>query len=748
MHNLLDDLFSQIDSLSTIQDTQKIKKLFIHLIQSHLPDATIQWLESKEDTKCKHIPVSTPDNHFGNISIKNAPPSEVTLDQIEKGARIIAQILEKVHIRKEKETQTNEELRKAKEKAEKNEAKSRGLLSAIPDMMFVFDSDGIIREYHAENKDNLYAPPELFLNKSVDEALPPDLAKLSLEKISKVLDHKSIEEYEYEITLNNKRHIFDSRMVYMNPSKTLAIVRDITKTKHAEYELRQREAVLNSIIKNLPFDFWARDKEGICFIQNNKSILNWGNHINKKLEDQDTPEELKRLWQSNNRRAYKGETINEEFSCNNKKDEHCYYQNIVAPIKDKDSIIGIMGLNIDITKQKKHESELIKAKEKAEESDRLKSAFLANMSHEIRTPMNGIMGFTQLLKNEMFSKNEQKEYLNIINSKSKQLLQIINNIIDISKLEANQVKVREETFSVHQMLKELYQEYQVEMKEAKKDHIKLNISEESLFKDISIKTDKAKVRQILSNLISNAIKYTEEGNIEIGCIPKDRKLLFYIQDTGIGISSDKQEIIFHRFRQAEDYSTRKYGGTGLGLTISNGLVNLLGGKIWLKSEESEGSCFYFTIPHTEQHLINKEKDASFCQKQDEAAFNWNDKNIMIVEDDPGSLHLMQAVIHRTNANCIICKTGKEAMQKFDKYQNQISIALMDIQLPDIKGTEVIKYIKNKNPDLPVIAQTANAMDGDKAKYLKEGCDDYISKPIKASKLLTKINNILTMTKPI
>jgi CheY-like chemotaxis protein len=360
--------------------------------------------------------------------------------------------------------------------------------------------------------------------------------------------------------------------------------------------------------------------------------------------------------------------------------------------------------------------------------------------------MNGIMGFTQLLKNEMFSQKEQKDYLDIINLKSKQLLQIINNIIDISKIEANQINIKHQSFSVNQMLKELFEEYQIELKEWKKDHIQLNIPDENLYKDVLIKSDKSRLRQILSNLISNAIKYTEDGYIEIGYTQEEKNVVFYVKDTGIGISQEKQEIIFQRFRQAEDYSTRKYGGTGLGLSISKALVKLLGGKIWLKSEEHKGSCFSFNIPLEENQMTDNTKDETLSYKPNETNFDWNAKNILIVEDDPGSLQLMQAVISRTNAHCIICKTGSEAMQKFDKYQNQISIALMDIQLPDISGMEIIKYMKNKNPDIPIIAQTAHAMDEDKTKYIDAGCDDYISKPIKASKLLSKINNIFISSK--
>jgi CheY-like chemotaxis protein len=345
----------------------------------------------------------------------------------------------------------------------------------------------------------------------------------------------------------------------------------------------------------------------------------------------------------------------------------------------------------------------------------------------------------------MFSPEEQREYLDVINLKSKQLLQIINNIIDISKIEASQIKVQYKSFSVNQLLKEVFEEYQIELKECKKEHIHLAIPDETLYKDIIIESDKSRLRQVLSNLISNAVKYTEEGNIEIGYIREHTQLKFYVKDTGIGISPDKLNVIFQRFRQAEDYSTRKYGGTGLGLSISKHLIELLGGTIWVDSKEHEGSCFYFTIPlHKAQtdssQQAESENVTNATEKTYEKEYNWNGKNILIVEDDLGSLQLMQAVICRTNAHCIICKTGKEAIEKFNKYKDQVSIVLLDIQLPDLHGSEIIEYIKNKREDLPVIAQTAHAMDGDQTKYLSQGFDDYISKPIKATKLLTKIND--------
>ncbi|MGM0497420.1 MAG: PAS domain-containing sensor histidine kinase [Bacteroidota bacterium] len=618
MNIFLNELFSYLDELSKLNEEDEVKHTFIQLIQKHYPNYTFHWSNSKNNTRAIKIPVQTPANFFGNIIVTTSSSTEQSLekndvDRIQKGGQIIAQLLEKIFIKKEKEKQ-KQELIEAKEKAEKNEAKSRGLLAAIPDMMFVFDKDGYITDYHAENKDDLYAKPELFLNKKVEDALPPHLAKISREKIKQVIEHKSVEEYEYEITLNNEKHIFDSRMVYLNPGKTLAIVRDITENKQAEQELRKREALLNSIINNLPFDFWARNQEGICFIQNEKSIENWGNLLGKKTEDYDSSKELINRWNKNNKKAFEGDIVTEEYSCANKHGKNLHFQNFVAPIKDKNRVIGIMGLNFDISKRKQHERELIKAKEKAEESDYLKSAFLANMSHEIRTPMNAILGFAQLIINQKLSDGEQMEYLNIIYLKTMHLLQIINNIIDLSKIEANQVKIRNQTFPVNQIFKELLEEYKTILQKNNKTNIQLKVPENCIQKEIYIHSDKTRIHQILSILLTNAVKFTEKGYIEFGFHKGKDQILFYVKDTGIGIPHDKQEVIFHRFRQAEDYSTRRYGGTGLGLSISKSLTKIMGGKIWVESKENEGSCFFFTIPlnkypdsETENNIKNEIK---------------------------------------------------------------------------------------------------------------------------------------------
>ncbi len=245
----------------------------------------------------------------------------------------------------------------------------------------------------------------------------------------------------------------------------------------------------------------------------------------------------------------------------------------------------------------KKQIELSIAKEKAEESDKLKSTFLANMSHEIRTPMNGILGFTELLNSTVLDK-KQIEYIDIIKNSGEHLLDLINDIIDISKFESNQLKVKESRCNINTLLKEIIHFFQLHLKNVGKSHLNLNISFGLKNGEDIIYTDSLRLRQIITNLISNSIKFTTSGEINISYTKhKNDKLLFSVKDTGIGMQKNQYEIIFDRFRQVDEGNKRKYGGTGLGLAISKACTELLGGKIWVESEIDKGSIFYFTIPY-------------------------------------------------------------------------------------------------------------------------------------------------------
>jgi len=381
--------------------------------------------------------------------------------------------------------------------------------------------------------------------------------------------------------------------------------------------------------------------------------------------------------------------------------------------------------------------ELEKAKEKAEESDRLKSAFLANMSHEIRTPMNGIMGFAQLLKEKETNPAQRKEYLNIIYGRTKHLLQIINDIVDISKIEANQLDIHPGHFDLNELMDSLFKEQSKELDELSKAHIKLKMTKGSRKDNFYIEGDSRRIRQVLLNLLSNAMKFTEKGSVEFGYkLENADHMTFYVKDTGVGISREKQKEIFERFRQGDETFNRKHEGTGLGLTISKNLVELMNGSIWLHSEKNEGAAFYFTIPFKQTKEDTKE-----ATETNHENYQWKDVNILLVEDDLASQELIHAGLSTTQANLTYCDTGQKALETLT-HQNKFDVILMDIRLPDINGLEVTREIRKSNMKIPIIAQTAHAMGEDRQKCLQAGANDYIAKPIDIHELMTTLNRYI------
>lgn len=390
----------------------------------------------------------------------------------------------------------------------------------------------------------------------------------------------------------------------------------------------------------------------------------------------------------------------------------------------------------DITERKNFIDELKSAKEKAEESEQLKSAFLANMSHEIRTPMNAILGFAQLLMQEGISQEEMQKYTEIITNSGNHLLNIINDIIDISKIDAKQLSIYKSDFELTELLNELKTFFQSILKTKEKS--KLNLIIQTDKNPVYINTDKTRLRQVLINLIGNAIKFTDEGTIELTWQIKKNKILFAIKDTGIGMTQEELNFVFERFRQGDETNKRRYGGTGLGLSISKEFIQLLGGNIFAESEKGKGSTFYFTIPFKNQNTASPK---IHTEKQIIPKSDLNKKTILIVEDDLYSQQILVELLKHQKANLLIAHDGLEALQ-ICKQHPEIELVLMDIQLPKLDGLETTKRIKKFRPDIVIIAQTANAMPEDKEKSLSAGCNDYISKPIDTQKLMKIINKYI------
>jgi len=409
--------------------------------------------------------------------------------------------------------------------------------------------------------------------------------------------------------------------------------------------------------------------------------------------------------------------------------------------------LGYIGITRDISESKRNEwllrlhvEELQKAKEKAEESDRLKSAFLANMSHEIRTPMNGILGFAELLKEPGLLDIEKQHYFQIIKKSSDRMLSIINDIISISKIESgimdsviSETNINKQTKYVHNLFK----------LDAAEKKLNFTYSDGLTDEACMILTDTEKFISILSNLVKNAIKFTDRGSIEFGYHLKNQEeslnlpeLEFYVRDTGIGIPKERQEAIFERFIQADIADKMARQGSGLGLAIAKAYVNQLGGKIWLESEEGKGTVFYFTLPYK---VEPKQKVVTKSNVPGEVISRDKKLKILLVEDDETSSGLMSVLINGMCKEILLAATGIEAVE-ISRANPDIDLILMDIQIPGINGYETTRQIRTFNKDVVIIAQTAFGLLGDREKAIDCGCNDYISKPIRKDELVGLIRN--------
>ncbi len=518
----------------------------------------------------------------------------------------------------------------------------------------------------------------------------------------------------------------------------VGVSRDISKRRTATEELRKlsraveqspESIFITNTLGDIEFcnpavsDITGYSKEEI--IGQNPRIFKSGNT---------TREEYQVIWNT----IASGEIWEGEF-LNQKKNGDLYWEAAsIAPVPDHSGkITHYLAIKKDITEQKKMTVDLIKTKEKAEENDRLKSAFLANISHEIRTPMNGILGFAELLNMPGLGSNEQQEYIRIIKKSGDRMLNIINEIVDISKIESGLMQISLSDTNINKQIEFIFNFFRPE---ALSKGL-LFFYDNSLSSEQSvIKSDKEKVYAILANLVKNAIKYTDKGSIEFGyklvTINESAFLEFYVKDTGIGIPSDRHQAIFERFIQSDIADKRAFQGAGLGLSIAKAYIEMLGGKIWVDSEEGKGTLFYFTLPYNARPY-EKTYVPSVALPHG-VTDQIKDMKILIVEDDTISEMLLSIALNKNNNEILKVWSGIQAIEVC-RERTDINLVLMDMQMPQMDGYETTRQIRKFNKDVIIIAQTAFALEGDKQKAIEAGCNDYIAKPINTSKLEQLIN---------
>ncbi len=668
---------------------------------------------------------------------------------------------------------TNEELIAAKQLAEQQ----------AKDIKHITDNaSSIIWKAEIDNKGNFI---NTFISDVVDDflGLPKGTINNDWDKYFSYIDEKYYSDiflifeqgyanlkkrfsFDYEITkANGSTAYFSSRgqaLKIDNKLFAFGSTVDITKRKLAEDALAENEAKYRLIFDNSPLGIIYYDTNGVILSCNNEFVRIIGSSKEKliglnmlNLPDKQLVESIKKSLSgkiSKYKGVYKPVTSDKTIPSNG----------IFSPIINNGKVTNCIGIIQDITEQKKYEQELkiaknkaeeneqklfqknkeyetineelrktnliaIKAKQKAEESDYLKTSFLQNMSHEIRTPMNGIIGFADLLNDVNITPEQRKNYTNIIKNSGYQLLRIINDILEISKLGTKQVKVFEEKVNLNNLLLEQFAIFDLKAKENNTNlFIKTGLPDDKSI----ILTDKTKLNKILSNLLENALKFTQEGIIELGYSLVDNEIQIYVKDNGIGIPKDKQKIIFERFSQADDEITKKVGGLGLGLSIAKENAELINGKISLVSEINKGSTFTVTIPY-------KPATSTIQTNSTEPVYN-----ILIAEDEEINHLFLVAILKKfdNKLQMLHAKNGQEAVEIAQN--NDINLILMDLKMPVMNGFDAASKIKKIKPNLPIIAQSAYITEKDKKKALDSGCNDYITKPIDKNILFDLLNKHL------
>lgn len=755
MDALPKDLFQLMLQLSRIRNADRLMEVFITSLNAIIKEVNFSLIYDGRETGEETIDIATPNQYFGRISLEYKqfiiPVSKKNL--ITQAVEMFSELLEsrkiQENLKQEKEFIKKEWQKQSRSLLEKDE-QYRTLAENSEDMILRFDKLFNIIYANLCTERVYEIPRSALIGQNIKE----------LDESSEQADfwQRNIERaFNTGISINERLKLYkQSRKFYYDvrfvPEKDVngevinvfATARDITELIKKEKELYDSQWHLKQAQRIAKIGSWEWN------IRQNKLTLSEELYKILGYEPKDTmlSADLIKQFLSNDVVAELEQIVvsppgifeDFEFEVDIKQADgqvrHCMVRG--EPIfGSSGKLKKLHGTLQDITDRILMEVEIKNARLKAEESDRLKSAFLANMSHEIRTPLNGILGFSELLKRRNLAVDKRQFYTDIICSNSKQLLKIISDIIDISKIEAGQIYIDQEECEINSLLEELNAFFQSDLTTKGKGKIEIVLDLPKGSQQYNVDCDGIRLKQVLSNLLANACKFTHKGEIRFGYEPYENYVEFFVKDTGIGIRPDCQKLIFERFRQANESVSREYGGTGLGLAISKSLVELMGGKIWVISEEDVGSEFRFTLP---LELHETKSVESLIEKNGNGEYFWPGKKILVVEDDMPSIELLKETLSDSFADVLYADDGEKAIRMY--MDSKPDIILMDIRLPKVNGLEAIRTIRNADKDVAIIALTANAFVEDRVNCLTAGSNEYLSKPVDRSQLLSTIDRLI------
>jgi PAS domain S-box-containing protein len=522
------------------------------------------------------------------------------------------------------------------------------------------------------------------------------------------------------------------------------IFEDITIRKKIENELKKSEAKYRGLFELIPAGISITDHQGNIIEANKASEQLLDLKRDKQKERHIAGKEWKIIGSdlkpfppgefASTRALKENRTItNVEMGIVKEENKVTWINVSATPIDIED--IGVVIIYTDITERKKYESEILLAKEKAEQADKLKTVFLANMSHEIRTPLNAIIGFSDILEKNNVDNTSRQTYLHIIRERGYHLLNIINDLIDFSKIEAGQLELTNRSTNLNQLMRENHEIFKLEIHNKQKENINISFTYGLLDNKACILTDEYRLKEVIGNLLSNAIKFTSEGTIEFGYALENDMLKFHVKDSGIGIPAGEQENIFQRFVQVDNTLTREYGGTGLGLAICKGIVEKMGGKIWVESAAGKGTAFYFTIPYLP--CTDKLENTTGSTRYNELpSYDFKKLNVLVVEDDEPSYLFINELLEKTSASNTHALDVNTAMAELKN--KKFDIVLLDLHLPGKSGFELLEWMKKSNINIPVLIQSADVMESTREKCRSLGCSEFVPKPVELHQLMNKI----------